>query len=104
MAVANRDASVRMEKVSAKVVTMRTVRAKGVVASGFPSSEGRKGVDSLTAASSWSSAGGSAGDDGDGSWSGGDAGMLVEKGSSSGKVLEDESTSEDIFLRLRLKI
>lgn len=75
MAIANRDASVSMEKVSANDVAMRTVRAKGGVAG--ESSDGRKGVDSSTAASSWSSAGGCDGEGGDASRPGGDAGMLL---------------------------
>ena len=51
MAVPNRETRVRIEKVSARVVTMRRVREKEGMAAGG-SSEGRKGVDSSSTASS----------------------------------------------------
>lgn len=81
MAVANRDARVRTEKVSASAVRMWIVLLKvGMAGSG--SLEARKGVDSSTAASSSSSAGGGGGG-GDGSRSiEEDPGMVfVDKGS-----------------------
>ena len=72
--VANRDTRARHEKVNANAVkTWMVFRKGGMMAGG--SSEGRKGVDSSTAASSWSSAGGCEGA-GDGSRSGEDAAML----------------------------
>ena len=60
---------------SAKVVAMCMVRGMEGMAAG-ESSEGRKGVDSSSAASSWSFKGGCEGGGGDGSRSGEDPGML----------------------------
>ena len=74
MAVANREMRVRIEKVSAKIVTMRRTRGKEGMAAGG-SSEGRKGVDSSSAGSSESLAGGCGGG-GDGSRSSEDPDML----------------------------
>lgn len=72
MAVANREARVRVENVKADAVKMWMGFRKDGVAGG--PSEGRKGVDSSTAASPGSSVGGC-----DGSSSGEDPGMLLAR-------------------------
>lgn len=71
--MANRDARARTENVNASAVTMWMVLGEEGVAGGW--SEDRKGVDSSTAASPWSSARGCEGA-GDGSRSREGPGML----------------------------